>query len=273
MDFDFLNQYGLELVAGRILDRARPSDAAGSVLVNETAVGDLGWASPEDALNKEIVLGGDETPRRIVGVVRDFHYTGLQSPIEPLVLQHFRAGRRPVAYFTLSVKAGSLRETVRYAERTWSGLFPEYPFQFFFLDDDFKRFYEKEERLGQMIGALTFLGIAITGLGLWGLSSLITEQRIKEIGIRKVMGASVPEIILLLARDFLRWVLAANVIAWPIGYYLLRNWLQNFTYRTRVAPEIFVLSGFFTLAIAVITVSLQTMAAAQADPVETLRYE
>ena len=273
MDFDFLNQYGLELVAGRILDRARPSDAAGSVLVNETAVGDLGWTSPEDALNKEIVLGGDETPRRIIGVVRDFHYTGLQSPIEPLVLQHFLAGRRPVAYFTLSVKAGSLRETVRYAERTWSGLFPEYPFQFFFLDDDFKRFYEKEERLRQMIGALTFLGIAITGLGLWGLSSLITEQRIKEIGIRKVMGASVPEIILLLARDFLRWVLAANVIAWPIGYYVLRNWLQNFTYRTRVAPEIFVLSGFFTLAIAVITVGLQTMAAAQADPVETLRYE
>jgi putative ABC transport system permease protein len=273
VDFEFLPQYGIELAAGRMLDRTMPSDAAGAVLINETAAKTLGWASPEDALNTEIVLGGDETPRRIVGVVRDFHYMGLQSPIEPLVLQHFLAGGRPIGYFTLSVKAGDLRETVRFAEKTWSGLFPEYPFEYFFLDDDFKRFYGKEERLGQMIGALTFLGIFITGLGLWGLSSLSTEQRIKEIGIRKIMGASVPGIILLLSKDFLKWVLAANVIAWPIGYFVLNDWLRNFAYRTEVTPFVFALSTLFALTIALLTVSLQTRRAAQANPVESLRYE
>lgn len=273
LDFDFLSQYGIELVGGRTFDRAMPSDAAGAVLLNETAVSDLGWASPEDALGREIVLGGDEDARPIIGVVKDFHYMGLQSPIEPLVLQHFRAGGRPIGYFTLSVEAGGLRDMVRFAERTWARLFPEYPFEYFFLDDDFQRFYGKEERLRQLIGALTFLGIFITGLGLWGLSSLSTEQRIKEIGIRKVMGASAPGIILLLSRDVLMWVLAANVIAWPVSYAVLRNWLQNFAYRTDLSPLVFVSSAVFALIIALTTVTLQARKAARANPVESLRYE
>jgi putative ABC transport system permease protein len=124
-----------------------------------------------------------------------------------------------------------------------------------------------------MIGVLTSLGIFITGLGLWGLSSLSTEQRAKEIGIRKIMGASVPGIILILSKEFMTWVLVANIIAWPIGYLVLRDWLQNFAYRTEVTPIVFILSGLYTLAIALITVSLQTMRAAQANPVESLRYE
>jgi putative ABC transport system permease protein len=273
VDFDFLPQYGIELAAGRMLDRSMPSDAAGAVLVNEPAVRNLGWASPAEALNGEIVLGGDEAPRRIIGVVRDFHYMGLQSPIEPLVIQYFRAGGRPVGYFTLSVAAGGLRETIRFAERTWSGLFAEYPFEYFFMDDDFQRFYGKEERLRQMIGVLTFLGIFITGLGLWGLSSLSTEQRVKEIGIRKIMGASVPGIILLLSKDFLTWVLAANAIAWPVSYMVLRNWLRNFAYRTDVSPLVFIFSAAFALTVALMTVTLQARRTARANPVESLRYE
>jgi putative ABC transport system permease protein len=124
-----------------------------------------------------------------------------------------------------------------------------------------------------MIGVLTFLGIFITGLGLWGLSSLSTEQRIKEIGIRKIMGASVPGIILLLSKEFVTWVLAANIIAWPVGYLVLSDWLRNFAYRTEVTPFVFILSALFALAVAGITVSLQTRRAAQANPVESLRYE
>jgi putative ABC transport system permease protein len=275
VDDEFLSQYRIGLAAGRAFDKTRPSDLSGAALINGAAAEYMGWASPESALDKEIVLGlgGREgTTRRIIGVVEDFHYMGLQNPIEPLVLMHLDPSW-PVGYLTLSVKAGDVRETVRFAEKTWSGLFPEYPFEYFFLDEDFKRMYEKEERLGRMIGVLTFLGIFITGLGLWGLSSLSTEQRIKEIGIRKIMGASVPGIILHLSKDFLKWVLAANIIAWPIGYLVLRDWLRNFAYRTEVTPFVFILSALFALAIALITVSLQTMRAAQANPAESLRYE
>jgi putative ABC transport system permease protein len=275
VDDQFLSQYRIGLAAGRGLDKTRPSDATGAALINEAAAEYLGWASADAALDKEIVVGlrplGEQT-RRIIGVVEDFHYLGLQSPVEPLVLLYLDPNW-PVGYLTLSVKSGDVRETVRFAEKTWSGLFPEYPFEYFFLDEDFKRLYEKEERLSRMIGTLTFLGIFITGLGLWGLSLLTTEQRVKEIGIRKILGASVPGIIFLMAKDFLKWVLAANIIAWPIGYLVLRGWLQNFAYRTVVTPLVFILSAVFALAIALITVGLQTRRAAQANPVDSLRYE
>jgi len=276
VDDEFLSQYRIGLTAGRMLDETMLSDAAGAALINETAAKILGWASPESALDKEIVMGLGrlgETTRRIIGVVEDFHYMGLQSPIEPLVMLCFSGNNWPVGYLTLSVKTGDVRETVRFAEKTWSGLFPEYPFEYFFLDEDFRRLYKREERLSLMINALTILGIFITGLGLWGLSSLSTEQRIKEIGIRKIMGASASGIILLLSREFMTWVLAANIIAWPIGFFVLRDWLKNFAYRTEITPVVFILSALFALAIALITVSLQTRKAAQANPVESLRYE
>ncbi len=271
VDDTFLSQYRIGLAAGRMLDGDRPLDASEAALINEAAAGFLGWTPPEAALGQEIVLGGGEA-RRIIGVVQNFHYAGLQSPVEPLVLLYLGPAW-PAGFITLSVKADDVRETLRFAERTWSGLFPEYPFEYFFLDEDFKRLYEKEERLGRMIGALTFLGIFITGLGLWGLSLLMTEQKVKEIGIRKILGASVPGIIFLMSKDFLKWVLAANVIAWPVGYLVLRDWLQNFAYRTTVTPLLFVLSAVFALAVALGTVGLQTRKAAQANPVESLRYE
>ncbi len=271
VDDQFLSQYRIVLAAGRGLDRTRPSDVSGAALVNEAAAEYLGWNPPEAALDKEIVLGGEQT-RRIIGVVKDFHYVGLQSQIEPLVLLYLNPSW-PVGYLTLSVKAGDGREIVRFAEKTWSSLFPEYPFEYVFLDKDFQRLYVKEERLSRMIGALTFLGIFITGLGLWGLSLLSTEQRIKEIGIRKILGASVSGIIFLMSKDFLKWVLAANIIAWPLGYLVLRDWLRNFAYRTAVTPLVFVFSAIFALTIALVTVGLQTRRAAQANPVESLRYE
>jgi putative ABC transport system permease protein len=273
VDYDFLPQYRIELAAGRMLDRTMPSDRGGAFLINETAARDLGWTSPEDALNEEIVVGSDRNAHPIVGVVKDFHYMGMQSPIEPLFIQHFLANDASIAYFTLTVKSGDMNETIRFVRNTWADLFPEYPFEYFFLDEDFKRLYAKEERLSQMIGILTYLGIFITCLGLWGLSSLSTEQRIKEIGIRKILGASVPGVILLLSREFVKWVFAANIIAWPIGYFVMKNWLQNFAFRTRITPHIFLLSALFALAVALMTVILQTMRTAQANPADSLRYE
>jgi putative ABC transport system permease protein len=273
LDDDFLPQYGIELAVGRMLTRSMPSDVLGAYLINETASKELGWASPEEALNKEIVVGGDQDVHRIVGVVKDFHYRGMQSPIEPLIMQHLLARSLPIEYFTLTVETSDMDETVRFVRETWARLFPEFPFEYFSLDQDFKRLYEREDRLRQMIGWLTYLGIIITCLGLWGLSSLSTEQRIKEIGIRKILGASVSGVILLLSKEFTKWVLVANVIAWPIGYFVMQNWLRNFAYRTRITPEYFLLSALFALGIAVVTVALQTRRAAQANPVESLRYE
>jgi len=273
MDYDFLPQYGIELAAGRMLEQDRPSDVSGAFLINETAARELGWASPEDALNKEIVVEREQNVHRIVGVVRDFHYMGMQSPVEPLILQHLLAIDAAAGYFTLTVKTSDMDEALEFVRNTWARVFPEYPFEYFFLDQDFKRLYEKEDRLRQMIGLLTYLGIFITCLGLWGLSSLSTEQRIKEIGIRKILGASVAGVILLLSKEFTKWVLAANVIAWPVGYFVMQSWLQNFAYRTPVTPEIFVFSAFFALAIALITVTLQTKRTAQANPADSLRYE
>jgi len=272
VDYDFLPQYGIELAAGRMLERNRPADASGAFLINETAARELGWASPEEALNEEIVVGGQNV-HRIVGVVKDFHYMGMQSPIEPLILQHLLAIDSAAGYFTLTVRTSDMDETVQFVRNTWARIFPEYPFEYFFLDQDIKRLYEKEDRLRQMIGLLTYLGIFLTCLGLWGLSSLSTEQRIKEIGIRKILGASVSGVILLLSKEFTKWVLAANVIAWPVGYFVMQSWLRNFAYRTPVTPEIFVFSALFALAIALIAVTLQTKRAAQASPADSLRHE
>ena len=273
VDYDFLTQYEIGLAAGRMLDKSMPSDMSGTFLINETAAIDLGWASPEEALNQEIIVGGEQNAHRIIGVVKDFHYQGLQKSIEPLIIQHFLARGAPIGYITLTVNTKNMQETVRFVEKVWTKLFPEYPFEYFFLDEDFKRFYEKEERLSQMISFLTYLGIFITCLGLWGLSSLSTEQRIKEIGVRKILGASVSGIILLLSKEFTKWVAVANIFAWPIGYFVVHSWLQNFAYRTEITADVFILSALFALAIALITISLQTRKTAQTNPVQSLRYE
>lgn len=273
IDFNFLSQYQIELIAGRMLDKNMSSDLNRSLLINETAAKSLGWASPEQALNKQVVTGAESSSFRIIGVVKDFHFQGLQHPIEPLMLWHFLNSDLYSAYLTLTVETQNIKKTMSFVQSKWSELFPEYPFEYFFLDEDFKRFYEKEERLSQMISILTYLGIFISCLGLWGLSSLSTKQRVKEIGIRKILGASVSGIILLLSKEFTKWVVAANIIAWPIGYLIMRNWLQNFASRTSVTLDIFIISALVALAVAWITVSLQARKAAQANPAESLRYE
>ncbi len=273
MDSNFLSQYQIELAAGRMLDKTISSDFSESLLINETALKSLGWASPEEALNKQVVTGGKPNPYRIIGVVKDFHFQGLQNPIEPLILWHFLNSNLYSAFLTLTVETQNIKETMSFVRNKWSELFPEYPFEYFFLDEDFKRFYQKEERLSQMISILTYLGIFISCLGLWGLSSLSTKQRIKEIGIRKILGSSVSGIILLLSKEFTMWVVAANIIAWPLGYFIVQNWLQNYASRIEVTLDIFIVSALVALAVAWITVSLQTRKAAQANPAESLRYE
>jgi putative ABC transport system permease protein len=174
---------------------------------------------------------------------------------------------------TLSLKTFNLKETMAFVESRWKELFPGYPYESFFLDADFDQQYRADEQVGRIFCLFTLLGLCIACLGLLGLASFTAESRTKEIGIRKVLGASVGGIVLLLSKQFTRWVLLSNLIAWPIAYYFMNRWLKNFAYRTNIGIMNFVLSGFLVLAVALITVSFQSIRAASSDPVDSLRYE
>jgi len=265
-DYDFIPEYGLELVAGRSFQRDMRTDAAGNGrILNEAAAHAFGW-TPAEALTK--FIGPERGP--IIGVIKDFHFKGLQSTIEPLVLSiwsdHFKC-------ITLNVNTENLRETLSFIEKKYKELFPGYIFEYFFLDTDFNRQYNFEEQLGRIFGIFTFLGLLIACLGLFGLSSFIAEQRTKEIGIRRVLGASVSGIIGLLTKEFVKWVGVGIIIAWPAAYYVMYRWLEGFAYRIKPGISSFLISGSIALLIAVLTVIYQAYKAAAANPVNALKYE
>lgn len=214
--------------------------------------------------------GGSGGVGTIIGVIKDFHYKGLQTKVEPLILQW-----RPdfFSYLSLTVKTENLSQTLSFVEKRWNELQLGGLFTYFFLDEDFNRHYRSEESLGRLYAALTFLAVFVSCLGLAGLSSYSSEQRTKEIGIRKILGASVPNILGLLVSEFTKWVIVANIIAWPVAYFIINKWLQGFAYRTNLDILIFGLSAAIAFLIAVMTVSYQTIKAAVTNPVNSLRYE
>jgi putative ABC transport system permease protein len=166
-----------------------------------------------------------------------------------------------------------MQAMIQFIQETWEKIVPMYPFEYRFVDEDFDRAYANIERMGRLANVFTFIAIFIACLGLFGLASFTAEQRSKEIGVRKVLGASVPGIVLLLSKEFTKWVIVANIIAWPIAYLFINNWLQEFAYRTNIGIFIFIVSGVSALLIALIMVSYQAIKAAVANPVESLRYE
>ena len=265
-DHDFTSVYGIELVAGRYFDKTIPTDTYQAFIINEAGVKAFGWSSPEDAIGKLLW----DRRYSIVGIVKDFHWWGLQRTIEPMIMRVVPDLFRSI---TLTVSTTNLTETLTFIETKYRELFPGDMFEYFFVDSNFDLQYQSEERMGRIFRIFTALGLFIACLGLFGMASFIAEQRTKEIGIRKVMGASVSRIVILLSREFIRWVLAANVIAWPLAYIVGQKWLENFAYRTSIGWELFVLSALITLGIAMITVSYQSMKSATTNPVESLRYE
>jgi len=264
-DHDFTRVYGLELAAGRPFDKTIASDTLEAFLLNETGARAFGW-SPEEAVGEH--LWTQNIP--VVGVVKDYHWWGLQRRIEPMIM---RVVPELFRSLTLTVDTAGLPETLGFLEKTYARLFPGDLFEYAFLDGNFDRQYRTEARIGHIFRIFTILGIFIACLGLFGLASFITEQRTKEIGIRKVLGASTPGLVLLLSREFTKWVLAANLIAWPLAYYAGRHWLRNFAYRASIGPELFVFAGLLTLAVALASVLYQALRSAASDPVECLRYE
>ena len=268
VDYDFVDLYGLKIVRGRNFARAFPSDAGGAFLINETAGKALGWGDP---IGRDLFhWGNKEWTRKIVGVVKDFHMHSLHQPIMPLYIYlEPRVSQR----LSIKIRGGNIPGTVAAVRKTWERFAEGLPFEYRFFDDIFDQVYRTEQRLGTMYSVFAGLAVLIACLGLVGLASFTAERKTKEIGIRKVLGASSSGVVVLLSREFMKWVVLANVIAWPVGYFALKSWLRGFAYRTSLTVPMFLGAGLAAFAIAAAVISLQTYMAASADPADSIRYE
>ena len=268
VSYVFFETYGIEIKEGRGFSLDFPSDRDDGYIVNEAAAEDFGWNSP---LGKRLIWRGDRNGKGyVIGVVRDFHYKSLHQAIEPLVIQ---LDPHACSYVSIRIKTAHVLETMSSIQKTWQAVNPSRPFDYFFLDQNYDRLYRSEKRTGTLFGYFAFLALLISSLGLFGLASYAAEQRIKEMAVRKVLGASPTNIMNLLSQELVLWVLASNVIAWPVAHYAMSRWLQNFAFRTNIGLGTFILAAVSTLVIAFLPVSIQAFKAALANPVRALRYE
>jgi putative ABC transport system permease protein len=268
-DQDFVGTYGVKMVAGRAFSRDYGLDTA-SYMVNQAAIQAMGLPNAEAAIGKNFSYGGERG--KIIGVFNDFHFESLHQRIIPLVMVVPKSNGN---YARISIKVGGNNMTAALAhiESTWKQFLPETPFEYTFLDERFDNLYKSEQRQGTIFTIFACIAIAIACLGLFGLSAFAITQRIKEIGIRKVIGASVTSIVTLLSKDFLKLVAIATVIAFPIAWYAMNNWLQDFAYRSNMPWWIFLSAGIIAVVIALVTISFQAIKAATANPVKSLRSE
>jgi putative ABC transport system permease protein len=270
-DFDYLDTLQMEMISGRYFSQERPADQ-NSVIINETAAKALGL---EDPVGKRLVRGsltpGKDEIFTIIGVVKDFHFESLHREIRPLAM--YLLSNEEVRYISIRTDPEAITQTLAFLENKWKAFVPGQPFEYFFLDDDFDSLYKAEKKIGQLFTSFSILAILVACLGLFGLASFTAEQRTKEIGIRKVLGATVSNVIVLLTKEFSKWVLLANIIAWPVAYFAMHRWLQSFVYRINIGVWMFFLAALLALAIALVTVSYQAVRAALANPAESLRYE
>jgi putative ABC transport system permease protein len=267
-DENFLPAYGINIVAGRNFYRDNTLDT-NSFLINEAAVKALGLKSNEEAIGKQFQYG--ERKGVLAGVFNDFHFESLHQRILPIVL--FQSPST-FGYGNISVKiAGNIPAALQQIEATWKRFLPEIPYQYNFLDESYAKLYDSEHRQGSIFTIFSCIAIFIACLGLFGLSAFTITQRVKEIGIRKVLGASISSIVQLISKDFLLLVLIAAIIAFPVAWYAMNNWLQEFAYRIDIAWWVFIIAAMVALAIAFATISIQAIKAALSNPVKSLRTE
>ncbi|MBU1014695.1 MAG: ABC transporter permease [Bacteroidetes bacterium] len=266
VDEDFTDLIDLQFIAGNSFKPGNQGSRINEMMINESALKTFGWSNAEEAIGKYI--WNDRT--RIVGVFKDFHFKGLQESVGPMGIYQMTDDFK---LFVLDIKYADYLATLKQIETTYNSLMPNYPFEYFFLDQNFDKQYKSEEQMGQFLTVLSLLGIFIACIGLLGLASFMTQQRTKEIGIRKVNGASIPNILSLLVGSFSIWILVANIIAWPVSFYLLKKWLENFAYQTTFSWWIFALAGFISLILAICTVLYQSYIAAKSNPVDSLKSE
>jgi putative ABC transport system permease protein len=265
VDFGYVNTLGMQMVRGRDFSPQFVTDQTESFLVNEEAVRQMGL---DDPIGKQFSYDG--RGGKIVGVVRDFHQGSLHDPIYPLVLQ---IDSEKLYYLLVRLKPGAVPEILSLLESRWQQTASDFPFEYHFLDQTIEGFYRAEQRMGTIFRWSTFLAILISCMGLFGLAAFAAEKRTKEIGIRKVLGASAANIVKLLSKEIILLVLVANLIAAPIAYWAMTRWLENFAYRIEVGLSVFIISALVALITAMVTVSYQAIRAALTNPVETLRYE
>jgi putative ABC transport system permease protein len=268
IDYDFIPSYGMKLVAGRNFSAQYPTDKKG-VIINETALNQFGFTNPEEALNKNISAGGRDT-LHIVGVAADYHHEGLQKAINPMLILCIPNIR---SYYSIKFAAAQTTQTIETIKTTWDRYFPQDPFNYFFLDESFARQYKADTRFGEVFGLFASLAIVIACFGLLGLSAYNVLQRTREIGIRKVLGATEQSLVVLLSKEFLWLVLISLTIAIPLSWYVMHSWLQDYAYRISIEWWVFALGGVLALSIALLTVGLQAFRAAIANPIKSLRTE
>ncbi len=268
-DYDYLQTYGIRLAAGRDFSKEFSTDATKAYIINATAAQKFGW-SADEAIGKDLTFA-EGRPGQIIGVIDDFHYLPLTQAIEPLVLM---LEETRLAFASIKVNPANTAQALEYVKNKWETFEPGREFNYFFVEDDFSSQYSAEERLSEILSVFAGLAIIIACLGLFGLASYTAVQRTREIGIRKVLGASIRSIIVFLSKEFVKWVLVANALAWPITFWVMRNyWLSGFPYRTDPSLMIFFTAGAASILIALLTVGFQVVRAASANPADSLRYE
>lgn len=273
IDLNFLETYNIALIDDRNFSNEFTTDEDAAILINEMAAKALEWENPVGKIIYQPTSSDDMTDRQaltVIGVINDIHHRSLQHAVEPALIN---LNTESSSRISLRLAEGTIPETIKQVEQHWNAIFPDQPFDYFFLDDYFDGLYRSEEQLGNIFKTFTIFAILIGCLGLLGLASYAAEQRTKEIGIRKVLGSSATAVVLMLWKEFLVLVLVANLFAWPVAYFTMNNWLQSFPYQAGMPVVIFIAAAIAAIIIALLTVSYQSIKAALANPVKSLRYE
>ena len=268
VDYDFIPAYNIKMAAGRNFSERYGTDKK-SVILNENAASLLGFKNAAAAINQKILRGGRDT-LTIIGITANFHQLGLQKIIDPMIIL-----LRPNSsgFYSLKVEQGKAQQSIASLKNLWSSYFPKDPFDYYFLDESFGHQYKADQLFGKVFGVFAFLAILIACFGLLGLSAYNVLQRTKEIGIRKVLGASAQSILLLLSKDFLKLIMISLVLSIPVGWYVMNRWLQDYAYRINIGWWVFAFAGVTALLIAIVTISIQVLKTIVMNPVKSLRTE
>jgi putative ABC transport system permease protein len=264
----FLETFDIDIIQGRNFDFNLASDSTESFLLNESAVRAIGWQNPEEAIGKQFLYGN----RRgyVIGVMKDFHFESLHQSIAPIV---FMIPQNRISSVAVKLRAGQRMDVINYLQDEWASLRPDYPFTYYFVEDNFEQQYAAEKKLGQIFGFFAMLAIIIAVMGLYGLVAFSTQQRFREIGIRKILGSTVSGILALLTKDFLKLIGLGFLIGVPVAWYSMNLWLHEFAYRIEIGSTAFLIAGGIVFFIAIVTITVQSIKAAMMNPVKSLRSE
>ncbi len=267
-DSDYLNTYKIKLSQGRFFKKDTLKDR-NAVIINEKAAESLGFSNPIG----QKLQGGRNQEFTIIGILKNFHFESLQQKIKPLIIHPLGQGLSNSIHLSIRLSTNNIQENLDSIKKVWAGISNQQPFNYSFFNDHFAKIYLKEQKTGKIFIVFTILAIFIACLGLFALSSFVINQSTKEIGIRKVLGATILEIYSSLVKKFIKWALIANIIAWPFAYLIMKNWLKEFAYKTDLSINLFLIAALMTLLIAIVTVTFQSIRAATLNPVEAIRYE